>query len=262
MEHGRYWILADINEGISLVLSGGAARGAFHLGVLHALDEANIPIKAMSGSSIGAVVGAGYLSGNSPKKLLELFKSKAFKQALKLNLLHGSLLRLDANAPIMNHIINDLTRLESLSPSLHVSVTDLENGCVLYLKEGDLKELLLATSALVPLFGAQKVANTWMADGGIIDNFPIAPLLPLGFPILGVNLHPNVPLQKHGVLQHLARAIFLGWHSGVARNITQCDYYLSPKKLGEFSILRFAHLDEMFALGVKETHALISKIKA
>lgn len=262
MAHGRFWILVNINDGISLVLSGGAARGAFHLGILHVLDSAGIPIRAISGSSIGAVVGAGYLSGNSPKKLLQLFKSKAFKQALKVNLLHGSLLRLDINAPIIDLFLNGNTCIEDLSAPLYIGVTNLEQGQIEYRSSGALKELLLATSALVPLFGAQKVNGTWLADGGIIDNFPIAPLRDLGYPILGVNLHPNVPLQKHGFGRHVARAIFLGWHSGVAQHIKECDYYLSPGKLSEFSIFRFAKLDEMFELGVREAEALISKIKA
>ena len=52
---------------INLVLSGGAARGAFHLGIIEALLENGVEIEAISGSSIGAIIGVSLAAGVSPK---------------------------------------------------------------------------------------------------------------------------------------------------------------------------------------------------
>lgn len=246
------------NKKITLALSGGAARGAFHLGVLEALDELNFEIMAISGSSIGAIVGAGYLSGKNPQELLEIFTSKRFKKALKFNPLKGGIFYIDENALVISEIVNHKTRLEELNKPLHVSVTDLGEGRVEYKESGNLKELLLASSALVPLFPAIKVERRYLADGGIVDNFPTSPLKELPYPIVGVNLHPNAPLIKHNFFSHLGRAIFLGWHSGVAKNIQECNYYIAPHDLSKYPVFRFKYLKELFGLGYETTKRFFS----
>ena len=60
---------------ISLCLSGGAAKGAYHLGVIDILEKNDIKIKAISGASIGAIVGASIVSGQKAKEVLEVLKS-------------------------------------------------------------------------------------------------------------------------------------------------------------------------------------------
>ncbi|MBR7157751.1 MAG: patatin-like phospholipase family protein [Bacteroidales bacterium] len=63
---------------VGVVLSGGGAKGISHIGVLKALEENNIPIDYICGTSMGAIVGALYASGLSPDEMLQLFKSKNF----------------------------------------------------------------------------------------------------------------------------------------------------------------------------------------
>ena len=69
---------------LALVLSGGAARGAFHLGVLSFFEQHNIEIKAYSGSSIGAIISASHASGISAKEQLRIFSSKDIRQKKKI----------------------------------------------------------------------------------------------------------------------------------------------------------------------------------
>jgi len=63
---------------ISLCLSGGAGRGAYHLGVISILQENNINIKAISGTSIGALIGASLACGKSAEYIFEVIQSKEF----------------------------------------------------------------------------------------------------------------------------------------------------------------------------------------
>lgn len=63
---------------VGVVLSGGGAKGISHIGVLKALEENNIPIDYICGTSMGAIVGALYASGFSPDEMLQLFRSKNF----------------------------------------------------------------------------------------------------------------------------------------------------------------------------------------
>jgi Predicted esterase of the alpha-beta hydrolase superfamily len=72
--------LYSSNKKIGLVLSGGGAKGLSHIGVLKALEENNIPIDYVCGTSMGAIVGALYSIGYSPDEMLTLFKSKEFER--------------------------------------------------------------------------------------------------------------------------------------------------------------------------------------
>ena len=68
---------------LALCLSGGAARGAFHLGILAYLEDKAIQIEAYSGSSIGAIISCSHASGIEARKQLEIFNSDEIKKALK-----------------------------------------------------------------------------------------------------------------------------------------------------------------------------------
>ena len=63
---------------VGLVLSGGGAKGAAHIGVIKALEENNIPIDYVTGTSMGAIIGSLYAMGYTPDEMLELILSKEF----------------------------------------------------------------------------------------------------------------------------------------------------------------------------------------
>ena len=65
---------------VGLVMSGGGARGLAHVGVIKALEENNIPIDYVAGTSMGAIVAAMYAMGYTPDEMMELLASKEFKQ--------------------------------------------------------------------------------------------------------------------------------------------------------------------------------------
>ena len=65
---------------VGLVLSGGGAKGMTHIGIIRALEENNIPIDYIAGTSMGAIVGSLYAMGYSPDDMVELLKSEDFKR--------------------------------------------------------------------------------------------------------------------------------------------------------------------------------------
>ncbi|MDR0834681.1 MAG: patatin-like phospholipase family protein [Candidatus Symbiothrix sp.] len=71
-------VAQQADKSVGLVLSGGGAKGAVHIGIIKALEENDIPIDYISGTSIGAIVGAMYAMGYTPDEMLELFMSKDF----------------------------------------------------------------------------------------------------------------------------------------------------------------------------------------
>lgn len=65
-------------QSVGLVLSGGGAKGIAHIGVIKALEENNIPIDYIAGTSMGAIVGGLYAAGYTPEEMMELIESKGF----------------------------------------------------------------------------------------------------------------------------------------------------------------------------------------
>lgn len=74
------WLPASAQQGNALVLSGGGSRGMAHIGVIKALEENNIPIDYIAGTSIGAAVGAMYAAGFSPQEIEDIFTSEDFRR--------------------------------------------------------------------------------------------------------------------------------------------------------------------------------------
>lgn len=71
------WVQA---QKVGLVLSGGGAKGLTHIGIIRALEENNIPIDYITGTSMGAIVGSLYAMGYSPDDMEALLKSEDFKR--------------------------------------------------------------------------------------------------------------------------------------------------------------------------------------
>ncbi|MDR0407381.1 MAG: patatin-like phospholipase family protein [Campylobacteraceae bacterium] len=245
----------ELKDGISLVLSGGGARGAFHLGVLQALDELKIPIREISGASIGAIVGAFYLAGKTPVEIFDFFDSRKFFKVLKFNIFKGSLFKVNVEHKFFDEMIGNLKNIEELSRPLYASVTDIKKGAVSYCSKGDIKKIVSASGALYPIFATVDIDESKLIDGGVMDNFPIQPLLDTKYPILGSNLHPNVYKPKQSVA---IRAFFLTCMThGMKEKIKRCDYYLAPEELANHHILSLKNLDKLFTLGYEETKKVL-----
>ena len=76
------WLIvpAIYAQKVGLVLSGGGAKGLTHIGIIRALEENNIPIDYIAGTSMGAIIGSLYAMGYSPDDMVELLKSEDFKR--------------------------------------------------------------------------------------------------------------------------------------------------------------------------------------
>ena len=150
---------------ISLALSGGAARGAFHLGVLQALEENNMEIVAISGSSIGAIIGTSYAAGVSPKEQLEIFQSKAFKKAFKFNNFKNGFFRIDRQKEILKALV-PIENIEDTDIKLHITAIDLESGRIVRFTKGKAIPLCIASATVVPFFKPIAYEGYQLVDGG------------------------------------------------------------------------------------------------
>ncbi|MEJ2436459.1 MAG: patatin-like phospholipase family protein [Sulfurovaceae bacterium] len=237
---------------ISLSLSGGAARGVYHLGVLHGLDEMHIEIKALCGVSIGAIIAASYASGVKPKRQLEIFKSQEFKNAFSFNWFRGSLFDVDYHADVFKKLIPK-EKIEELPIPLWISVFDITHAKSFIFNKGDLKEICLASGALTPVFKPVLHDDVFFADGGFANNLVVEPLTNLPYKIVGVNLHPiERDYHQDGFLSIAKRIAFLSAFSAVTQSENMCDIVIASPKLRDYSLFSLSEADALFALGYED----------
>jgi len=244
---------------IALCLSGGAAKGAFHLGVIETLLDYGIEIKAISGTSIGALIGASFISGKLPKEILHILKSKEFKKAFKLSLGNGYLYKIDMHNPSLDKLLNKKS-FEELSIPFEIALTDIKNAKVEYRNSGDkLKEYILASCSITPVISPTEIDEMLYVDGGIIDNFPVKALKKYPYKILGVNLYPYRYEVPSSIFDWIKKVVFVAWQAPNLSKLKECDYYLSSNELTEISMFSFKDLDRAYELGKKETREYLKK---
>lgn len=244
---------------ISLALSGGAARGAYHLGVLQRIDEMGISVKAICGTSIGAIIGASYLSGVTPKRQLEIFKSSEFKDIFSFNYFRKSIFKINYSAQIIKELVL-YDRLEQLSRPMFATALDLTSGKEKYYNSGDTKQICFGSSALVPLFAPVEYDGLLLVDGGFINHMPYLPLLEYECPIVGVNLHPNTIAKKqNSIYDFIKRTTYLNTFSNTQNSENHCETVITNDKLRDYSLVSFKYLDELFELGYADARAMLEK---
>ncbi len=244
---------------VALALSGGATRGAYHLGVLAYLDEAGIKVKAISATSIGSVIATSYACGISPKEQLEIFKSREFKRIFSFKFPKTSFIKIDKHAKVLDKLIKKET-LEEIDIKIVISAINLKTGEYIYFSKGDIRSICFASCALVPFFEKVEYNGYDLIDGGYLNNMPIDPLLELDLPIVGVNLLPAKEFKKKpNILNITKRLFFLHAHHQSNKNENMCSYVITSPELSKYSIFSFKHLDKLFAMGYEDAKEVLSQ---
>ena len=172
------------NNSYALVFSGGGARGAYEMGVWRALNELNIDVQAVSGTSIGSINGALFAQGDFGKALSawnDLTPDMLFDSDLSGIKKYRSI---DKMRELLNEYIDEKAVRNSKISFVLVTfnLTDLKDETLFVedIPEGKLIDYLLA-SANYPVFERQKIDGKYYIDGGLYNNLPAKPLADKGY---------------------------------------------------------------------------------
>lgn len=170
---------------IGLALSGGAARGIAHVGVLRALEENAIPIDAIAGASAGALIGGSYAAGLSIKQLEEMARKFRWRHVSRFSF---SRLGLQSNAPMQEFLRARLpvTRFEDLRIPFAALATDLQNGTPVVMRDTGDVTFAIRASVCLPAFyvPVRDPEGRLLVDGGLVANLPISYSRDLGADIV------------------------------------------------------------------------------
>lgn len=236
---------------IGLCLGGGGVRGIAHLGVLQALEELEIHVSAISGTSAGAIVGCLYANGMGPKEILTEIESSAWYKLFKPSKIRYGL---TAHGYLHKILLKNIPHnsFEGLQKPLIVCVTDISQGDFKMVDTGDLIDVVKASSSIPIVFEPVKLKGNLFLDGGLLNNLPVEPLKERGLKVIGVNINAHGEETKLDNMLHIANRVFnmTVWKNTEER-WQQCDVKVDVTQAFNIGMFDFGRKDQLFEMGYK-----------
>jgi NTE family protein len=163
-----------MNKNVTLVLSGGGARGFAHIGVIEELESCGYTINSIAGTSMGALVGGVYAAGkmNEYKEwVYNLDKQKIFR-LLDFSFSNQGLIKGDKVLKTMKEFIPD-TNIEDLKIKYTATAFDLAHNNEIVFREGSLYKAIRASISIPTVFTPVIRGDCVLVDGGVVNNIPI-----------------------------------------------------------------------------------------
>lgn len=286
---------AMAEERVGLVLSGGAARGLAHIGVLKSLERQGIRIDAVAGTSMGAIIGGLYASGYSVEELQRLALELDWQQALSdsppredvpfrrkqddrdflikqklsfrddgslglpLGMIQGQNLAMLLESLLVHR--SDTRDFDRLPIPFRAVATDIATGEQVILRSGHLPQAMRASMSIPAVFAPVELDGHLLVDGGMVNNIPIDVARQMGVDQvivvdLGTPLRPVKELVT--VVDVMNQSITLMTRKNSEeqlKTLTTNDLLITPPLAG-FGVADFDRAEQMIDAGYRATEAL------
>lgn len=285
---------------VGLVLSGGGAKGLTHIGIIRALEENNIPIDYITGTSMGAIVGSLYAMGYSPDDMEVLLKSEEFKRWYSGEVEEEYMYYFKKNQPTPEFLNIRLSFRDSLNikpqflPSSVVNpiqmnlvfldlyarataacggdfnklfvpfrcvASDVYNKKQLIMNRGDLGDAVRASMSFPFMFKPIEIDSVLAYDGGIYNNFPTD--------VMRDDFHPDVIIGSV-VATNPTKPKENDLMSQIENMVMQKTDYSVPESEGivmtfkydDVNLMDFQRIDELHDIGYNRTMSMMDSIKS
>lgn len=286
---------------VGLVLGGGGARGAAHIGILEVLKEQNVPIACVSGTSMGGLVSGAFAAGLTPEEMLTALDSanwrdmfidkpdasqisarnkmvaRAYMPGSEVGLteeglrgipgiVDGQKIKLFFNG-LVGSQYGERT-IESLGIPTAIIATDLLTGEKVVFREGSLTTAMRASMSVPGVLTPVKYGERVLVDGGLVDNVPIDVVRSLCEVDVVIAVNVGSPMLEAkdigGILSISAQMINLLTEQNVARSLQGLlpqDIYIKPE-LGDLTAGDFDRYREAAKIGRAAAEAFLPQLKA
>lgn len=195
-----------IKPKIGLALGSGSARGWSHIGIIKALEAANIEVDVVCGCSIGAVVGAAYANDRLPhleagvRKLTQWGMLQFFELSLGVR---GFIDNKRLNGFFEEYVCSSNQDIHSLKKNFATVATELKSGREVWFNEGPVGDAIWASFALPGLFAPFNHQGKWLVDGGLVNPVPVSLCRAMGADIvIAVNLNGDLVGHRSQLQNH------------------------------------------------------------
>lgn len=280
---------------VGLVMSGGGASGIAHIGVLKALEENNIPVNCITGTSIGSIIGGLYASGYSPVEIEQMVKDQTFSnltkgemspkfgyfvrkrddyaswRTLKLNLKNSLLSNLATN--LINSVPIDFYLMETFAPANAASkynfdslmipfrcvASDIEKKRSVVFRNGDMPSAIRASMSYPFYIRPISIDSTLLFDGGLYNNFPANVMYDELYPdfIIGSSVTENSELPSEDNLYLQLRNMLMN-----KSNFSPvCENGVIIEPWADVSVFNFESVERLIDSGYVATMRKMPEIK-
>lgn len=267
---------------IGLVLSGGGAKGFAHIGILRAIEEAQLPIDYIGGTSMGALVGGLYAMGVSLDEIEHIISITDWEAVLgdkisRSNLRFSDKTLFDENFAFVKFKGSTFYPPESYSNGQQIRnilhyfalkypqnidfktlpipfycvATNIENGNTEILESGDLAESLRASMSIPSIFKPVTLENKLLVDGGLVNNFPIDIMAKKDVDyIIGIDVQSYLTTKENitSVFDIIDQALSFTNNNKARENLKLVDLHIKPD-ISKYHMLSFESVDSILKLG-------------
>lgn len=253
--------LSNMKPKIGIVLSGGGARGIAHLGVLKALEEFGIKPSVISGTSAGAIAGAFYAAGYSLTEIKKIVEQNDVFNFSNILIKKQGIFAMKGFEK-MYQTYFPKNSFNDLQIPLYVTATDILKGEAVCFSSGNLSLALMASSCIPVVFQPVQFDGTYYVDGGVINNFPVEPLINQCDVIIGSHVN-SIKTEASEI--HMTNIIDRCFHLALSNTVrdkkSNCHLFIEPPNMSQFSIFDIKKSDEIFEYGYTYTNTLEKEIK-
>jgi NTE family protein len=202
-------VASSTRPGIGLALGGGFARGFAHLGVLQVLEQNQIPISHIAGTSVGSILGAAYASGTPLSRIIATCRTLRFRDIARWRVSRLGLASNNRLGDLIERVFES-RQFEELRIPLAVVATDLTSGEPVVFTQGHLVDAIRASCAFPGLFEPVEIGTRCLADGGLVAPVPTRAARELGATsVVGISVgmqdgHRGAPTN---IFQVVSRAV-------------------------------------------------------
>lgn len=268
---------------VGLVLSGGGAKGFAHIGVLKVLEENNVRVDYIAGTSMGAIVGGLYASGYTANELDSIITKTNFTSLIQDLIPRGAMTfyekkeseRYVLTLPfdkfklgfpsgisrgqnvysLLSRLTKHVSHIDDFSklpiPFLCIA-TDIETTEEVILDSGSLAQAISASGALPSLFNPKYIDGKLLLDGGIVNNFPVNEIKSKVDIIIGVDVQDGLrdKNELNSIVDVLMQLSTFTTTRGMEHKKDEVDVYMHPV-IDEYTVMSFDKTKEIIASGEK-----------
>lgn len=244
---------------IGLALGGGAVLGAAHIGVIRALEDMNIEISYISGTSVGAFVGALYAFGNTAKDIERIAVNLSWMDISGIAVLKSGLLSNAKLGKLLGKSLGE-KKIENAEIPLAILATDITNGDKVVLDKGTIAQAVMASTCIPGVFSPVEFDKKLLVDGGIVENIPIDTVKNMGAEyVIGVDLNAIKTYQKPDTILDVIINSFHFTLKALARFQTEDADLLITPDLSKFNMVNTGQIKELIEQGYKDAIEQLEK---
>ena len=262
---------------IGLALSGGAARGLAHVGVLDVLHKAGIPIDMIAGTSSGAVMGAIYASGQDPGWMIEHALeagSRRLTPFIDPSLPRTGFLKGKKIQELLSGYLGGDISFSDLKIPFACVATDINTGEEVIIDSGPVLDALRATISIPGIFTVVKREDRYLVDGGLTTPVPVQIVKQMGADfVIAVNVNAGVAqrmgksskkrLEAHKeptLFQILMQSFYITTYSLAHSSLGEADVVIEPD-MPHIGTGDFSKVEEMITCGQRAAQEALPEIK-